>query len=346
MPQSQWRLFEYTLQTVLLQSVQINAYLLAEIAAHSTRTLFQQISSFPRSPQAPSLHADSYGNYFSPWPPLASEYSCGAALASSNEPPAYSECPPIPSYPGWHSPPPPSWTPTSHEPYAAEVQPAYNDETCYAYCATGYAAPQNDDPALVDTEAPFPILIKTRSPTLAPTHTLAASLTTEDPPAAQPTTPLQPPSFLPPTLGCQPPPDFYVEGGITRAPPEALWERRSTTPASTVYTAASLPPSDERDDDDYSDSSAPVFYTSFESNSFAALGDLRATATDVSCNEPFINYDCSCTLPPPGFTLVQRRRHTVPLGPRRHAAVNLPAGGPYRRRRLGTRKHPRGRGKK
>ena len=154
------------------------------------------------------------------------------------------------------------------------MQPAYNDETCYAFCATGYGGPQNDNPALVDTAAPFPILIKTRSPTLAPIHTLTASLTTEEPPAAQPISPLQPPSFLLPTLGFQLPPDLEVEDGITRAPPEVLWEGRSTTPASIVYTAASLPPSDERDDDDYSDTSAPVFYTSFKSpNSFAALGN-------------------------------------------------------------------------
>ena len=83
------------------------------------------------------------------------------------------------------------------------MQPAYNDETCYAYCATGYAALQSEDPALVDTEASFPNLIKTTVPALAPTHTLAAPLTTEYLSAAQQTTPLQPPNFLLPTLGCQ-----------------------------------------------------------------------------------------------------------------------------------------------
>ena len=226
------------------------------------------------------------------------------------------------------------------------MQPAYNDETCYAYCTTGYAAAQKNDPALVDTEAPFPILIKTRSPALAPAHTLAASLTTEDSTPAQPATLLQPPTFLLPTMGCQTPPDFYVEGGITRAPPEVR-ERLSSMPASIVYAAASLPPWDERDDDDYSDGSAPASYTLLQSpNTFAAPGDLRAPATDVWCNEPFINYDCSYILPPPGYTLVQRTRPTVPLGPHRHAAVNLPPGGPYRRRRLGTCRHPRSRGKK
>ena len=204
------------------------------------------------------------------------------------------------------------------------MQPAYNDETCYTYCTTGYAAPQKNDPALVETEAPFPILIKTRSPALAPTQPLAASLTTEDPPPAQPATPLQPPTFLLPTLGCQTPPNFYVEGGITRAPPEVR-ERRSSMPASIVYAAASLPPSDEGDDDDYSNSSAPASYTSVQSpNTFAAPGDLRAPATVVWCNEPFINYNCSYIIPPPGFTLVQKTHRTVPLGPHRHAAVNLP----------------------
>ena len=48
---------------------------------------------------------------------------------------------------------------------------------------------------------------------------------------------------------------------------------RSTTPASIVYTTVSLLPSDEMDDNDYSDSSAPAFYTFFESpNSFAHSG--------------------------------------------------------------------------
>ena len=95
-------------------------------------------------------------------------------------------------YPSWHSLPPPPWTPTSHEPYAAEVQPAYNNEACLEYNTTGYAATRSGDsgltgtaeydhtlplsylrsssvafpvdytavspvPALVETEVPFPI---------------------------------------------------------------------------------------------------------------------------------------------------------------------------------------------